>query len=512
MEPRRREAAGRPGPPPDARAARLARRVAGGRRRGARARATTGCTCRGTTPRYLRRNALVALGNVGGAEHEPRSLERYAADDDALVREHAALGARSGSERARELEQRAPAASAGSRSCGSAAVPFAVAPGRVIDGLPAGLRALGLGDDRRPRASARRSSSWLVADAARRGARPAGRGRARLRHRRSSRRSSSSSPSSRRRRSGSCSILVADRGGVALRDPRRARARRSRRRPCCSRLRVAARATASTTTSTSTTSRSRSASRLLIGADRRLARQRLRERDGERATRGPSEAEQLRDELGRRADLLEAANRCARALGSSLELDEAFGAFIRELRGPRAVRPDRDRARRGGHARGDRDRRRAARRGACRPARAPARPARSRRSIAQRRDRSYRRDMREPRASARSATLVELGLRSRLAAPLLLGARADRDARGPPSRADAFSADEIELVGAARPARRDRGPEHPRVRGRAPHGRGAAAALGAARGLRLARLARAAQPDGGRDRLGADAAGSAGAS
>jgi signal transduction histidine kinase len=45
------------------------------------------------------------------------------------------------------------------------------------------------------------------------------------------------------------------------------------------------------------------------------------------------EAEQLRDELGRRADLLEAANRCARALGSSLEIDEAFGAFIRELRG-----------------------------------------------------------------------------------------------------------------------------------------------------------------------------------
>ena len=45
------------------------------------------------------------------------------------------------------------------------------------------------------------------------------------------------------------------------------------------------------------------------------------------------EAEALRDELGRRADLLDAANRCARALGSSLDLDEAFGAFIRELRG-----------------------------------------------------------------------------------------------------------------------------------------------------------------------------------
>ena len=45
------------------------------------------------------------------------------------------------------------------------------------------------------------------------------------------------------------------------------------------------------------------------------------------------EAVGLRDELARRVDLLDAANRCARALGSSLELREAFGAFIRELRG-----------------------------------------------------------------------------------------------------------------------------------------------------------------------------------
>ncbi|HYY02672.1 MAG TPA: GAF domain-containing sensor histidine kinase [Gaiellaceae bacterium] len=45
-----------------------------------------------------------------------------------------------------------------------------------------------------------------------------------------------------------------------------------------------------------------------------------------------AEAEELRDRLGRRVDVLEAANRCARALGSSLELDEAFNAFIRELR------------------------------------------------------------------------------------------------------------------------------------------------------------------------------------
>jgi signal transduction histidine kinase len=46
-----------------------------------------------------------------------------------------------------------------------------------------------------------------------------------------------------------------------------------------------------------------------------------------------AEAERLQGELGRRADVLEAANRCARALSSSLELDEAFDAFIREVRG-----------------------------------------------------------------------------------------------------------------------------------------------------------------------------------
>ena len=46
-----------------------------------------------------------------------------------------------------------------------------------------------------------------------------------------------------------------------------------------------------------------------------------------------AEAEKLRDQLGHRADILEAANRCARALSSSLELDKAFDAFIREVRG-----------------------------------------------------------------------------------------------------------------------------------------------------------------------------------
>jgi len=50
-------------------------------------------------PRYLRRNAAVALGNTGGPEHVP-ALERAAADDDELVAEHARwalerIGARS---------------------------------------------------------------------------------------------------------------------------------------------------------------------------------------------------------------------------------------------------------------------------------------------------------------------------------------------------------------------------------------------------------------------------------
>jgi epoxyqueuosine reductase len=38
--------------------------------------------------RWLRRNALVALGNVGGREHAPL-LERYAESSDEMVREHA---------------------------------------------------------------------------------------------------------------------------------------------------------------------------------------------------------------------------------------------------------------------------------------------------------------------------------------------------------------------------------------------------------------------------------------
>jgi signal transduction histidine kinase len=43
-----------------------------------------------------------------------------------------------------------------------------------------------------------------------------------------------------------------------------------------------------------------------------------------------TEAERLRDQIGRRADQLEAVNRCTRALSSTLDRDEAFRRFLRE--------------------------------------------------------------------------------------------------------------------------------------------------------------------------------------
>ena len=71
------------------------------------------------------------------------------------------------------------------------------------------------------------------------------------------------------------------------------------------------------------------ASRILVGVLAGLVIGRLRDGLVARA----AEAERLRDELRRRGDILDAANRCARALASSLEIETAFGAFIRELRG-----------------------------------------------------------------------------------------------------------------------------------------------------------------------------------
>jgi K+-sensing histidine kinase KdpD len=56
-------------------------------------------------------------------------------------------------------------------------------------------------------------------------------------------------------------------------------------------------------------------------------------REAETAERRASEAEELRDRLGRRADQLEAVNRVSRALGSSLDQDRALSRFLPEVSG-----------------------------------------------------------------------------------------------------------------------------------------------------------------------------------
>jgi signal transduction histidine kinase len=156
------------------------------------------------------------------------------------------------------------------------------------------------------------------------------------------------------------------------------------------------------------------------------------------------EAELLRDELGRRADVLDAANRCARALSSSLELDEAFGAFIRELRGlvpftrMAIVLAERDAAHVIATA-GERAN--------------EVMPPGSEISlennvlpqvVAAGRT-VYRRDISEPQY-AEEAILLELGVRSRVAAPLLAGARAIGLISLCRAEPDAFDRHEIELV------------------------------------------------------------------
>jgi signal transduction histidine kinase len=157
-----------------------------------------------------------------------------------------------------------------------------------------------------------------------------------------------------------------------------------------------------------------------------------------------SEAESLRDQLGRRVDLLDAANRCARALGSSLEIEDAFAAFIRELRGLVPF---------------DRTAIVLAVEGAARVIAAAGAgaetvfPPGSRRPVAgslldeiRRTGRTvYRKDMADQRYEEEQE-FTELGLRSRLAAPLVVGARTVGMVSLVRIEPDAFTEDEVELV------------------------------------------------------------------
>jgi signal transduction histidine kinase len=186
--------------------------------------------------------------------------------------------------------------------------------------------------------------------------------------------------------------------------------------------------------------------RVLVGVLAGLVIGRLRDTlnaERSRAEARAAEAERLRDELGHRVDVLETANRCARALGSSLELDEAFGAFIRELRGlvpferTAIVLVEGNTATTmatAGRGAGD--------------VFPPGNSDPIEGSLLERvldGKIVVRRDLTE-RDSPADEQLLALGLRSELVTPLLLGARTIGMLSLSRDRPDAFSEDEVELV------------------------------------------------------------------
>ena len=186
--------------------------------------------------------------------------------------------------------------------------------------------------------------------------------------------------------------------------------------------------------------------RILVGLLAGLVIGRLRDTlntERSRAELRAAEAERLRDELGHRVDVLETANRCARALGSSLVLDEAFGAFIRELRGlvpferTAIVLVEGDTATTMATAGLGAD-----------EVFPPGNSDPIEGSLLERVLEGkivVRRDLTE-RDSPADEQLLALGLRSELVAPLLLGARPIGMLSLSRDRPDAFSEDEIELI------------------------------------------------------------------
>lgn len=155
------------------------------------------------------------------------------------------------------------------------------------------------------------------------------------------------------------------------------------------------------------------------------------------------EAEQLRDQLGRRVDLLEAANRCARALASSLDTDEAFAAFIRELRG--LVEFDRvtivlvEGGRAEVMAVAGRGTDRVFPRGSARPVEGSVLEEVLEGRLV------YRSSMTPPRYPEEEE-LVALGLQSRVLAPLQVGPRTIGMLGLVREQEDGFSSEEVELV------------------------------------------------------------------
>lgn len=164
--------------------------------------------------------------------------------------------------------------------------------------------------------------------------------------------------------------------------------------------------------------------------------------EADRSAARAGEAERLRDELAHRVDLLDAANRCARALGSSLELEPAFGAFIRELRGlvpferVAIVLLEEGRAEVVANA------------GAAVDTLFPPGSARDVAGSVLEEVLDGRTVVREDMSKTpypEERALVEIGLRGRLVAPLLLGARPIGMLSIARARPGAFTAEEVEL-------------------------------------------------------------------
>jgi signal transduction histidine kinase len=166
----------------------------------------------------------------------------------------------------------------------------------------------------------------------------------------------------------------------------------------------------------------------------------------ENVERRAEEAEGLRDELGRRADLLDAANRCARALNSSLDLNEASTEFIRELRGlvpfermaivlaeEGVARVIATAGRRADEVMG--------------PGTVLSLEDSLLADVVSRGQTVVRGDMASDPQYAEEAQLVELGVRTRVAAPLLAGARTIGLISVGRREPNSFSEHEIELVG-----------------------------------------------------------------
>jgi signal transduction histidine kinase len=156
-----------------------------------------------------------------------------------------------------------------------------------------------------------------------------------------------------------------------------------------------------------------------------------------------AEAEALRDELGRHSHVLDAANRCARALGSSLELDEAFGAFIQELRNlipfdrTAIILEEGGRVRVMATAGLMHDK--VLRPGEALPPQALADEVLRSGEVV------YRRDMSDHRYSE-EVILTKIGLHSRIAAPLLLGDRPIGMLAILRREPNAFGTDDLELA------------------------------------------------------------------